>query len=204
VDGSGNVFVTGYSFGVPGDYAMSDYATIAYSGTGVPLWTNRYNGPENGGDQAVAVAVDASGNVFVTGTSATIAYSGAGVPLWTNRYHGPVNGNDAPHTKQSLAIAPDGVVVVGWSSGDSSGGTIFDFATVKYISVPLLAIEPSGADVILSWQSAFSDFVLQQNTNGIASVNWSTVAQTPFDNGTTKSVTIPAFMMGDRFYRLKH
>src|SRR5436190_407960 len=97
VDGRGNVFVTGYSYGTNGNI---DYATIAYSGTGVPLWTNRYNGPANYYDQAIAVAVDGSGNVFVTGSSlgtnghtdyATIAYSGTGVPLWTNRYNGPGN-----------------------------------------------------------------------------------------------------------------
>ena len=44
VDGAGNVFVTGQSIGSANllDY---DYATIKYSGDGVPLWTNRYNGP---------------------------------------------------------------------------------------------------------------------------------------------------------------
>ena len=49
------------------------------------------------------MAVDSSGNVFVTGYSrgsggdddyATIAYSSAGVALWTNRYNGPGNGDD--------------------------------------------------------------------------------------------------------------
>src|SRR5690348_11239659 len=44
VDGSGNMFVTGSSIGAGGNY---DYATIKYSGAGVPLWTNRYNGPGN-------------------------------------------------------------------------------------------------------------------------------------------------------------
>src|SRR6185295_5092027 len=80
VDASGNVFVTGSSVGSAGN---DDYATIAYSGAGVPLWTNRYDGPGNYSDIANAVAVDASGNVFVTGSSvgsgydyATIAYSG--------------------------------------------------------------------------------------------------------------------------------
>ena len=66
VDASGNVFVTGTSVGSGGN---PDYATIAYSGAGVPLWTNRYNGPGNDWDIATAVAVDASGNVFVTGYS---------------------------------------------------------------------------------------------------------------------------------------
>jgi hypothetical protein len=64
----------------------------------VALWTNRYNGSGNGEDFADAIAVDGSGNVFVTGWSAgssvfddyaTVAYSNAGEPLWTNRYNGP-------------------------------------------------------------------------------------------------------------------
>ena len=42
VDGSNNVIVTGYSFG---SASYDDYATIKYSSAGVPLWTNRYNGP---------------------------------------------------------------------------------------------------------------------------------------------------------------
>ena len=40
VDASGNVFVTG----VGSSGSFSDYATVAYSGAGVPLWTNCYDG----------------------------------------------------------------------------------------------------------------------------------------------------------------
>src|SRR5947209_16113223 len=64
VDGSGNVFVAGYS---PGIGSGNDYATLAYSGAGVPLWTNRYSA--NNDDRAVAMGVDFEGNVFVTGYS---------------------------------------------------------------------------------------------------------------------------------------
>src|SRR5262249_35483639 len=90
IDASGNVVVTGSSWldGIP------DFATIKYSPTGVPLWTNRYDGPAHDVDEAYGVGVDSSGNVFVTGRSRngldsyyeylTIKYSAAGVPLWTN------------------------------------------------------------------------------------------------------------------------
>jgi hypothetical protein len=140
VDGSGNVFVTGISRGSDTPF---DYATIKYSGAGVPLWTNRYNGPGNSHDSAVAMTVDGSGSVLVTGSSlgsdfpfdyATIKYSAGGVPLWTNRYDGPGNSED-----RAIAVAVDGngnVFVTGISDSD--------FATIKYISVPVLSVERDG------------------------------------------------------------
>jgi len=140
VDRSGNVVVAGYTSGVGGNY---DYATIAYSSAGAPLWTNFYNGSGNFHDTAYAVAVDASGNVFVTGGSwgglsdydyATVGYSSAGVPLWTNRYNGPGNSSD-----YAVAVATDtngNVIVTGYSAGGGSG---YDYATIAYSSagVPL-------------------------------------------------------------------
>jgi hypothetical protein len=139
VDGSNNVIVTGYSTGNGTGY---DYATIQYSSAGVPLWTNRYNGPGGGTDQATAVAVDGSNNVIVTGYSGsgsgadylTIQYSSAGVPLWTNRYNGPGNNYDA-----ATKIAVDGsnnLIVTGGSVGGGGGP---DYLTIKYSSagVPL-------------------------------------------------------------------
>src|SRR6185295_14226040 len=65
VDSSDNVFETG-AWNNGGNW---DYATIKYSKAGLPLWTNRYDGPGNGDDFARAIAVDSSGNVFVTGDS---------------------------------------------------------------------------------------------------------------------------------------
>jgi uncharacterized delta-60 repeat protein len=139
LDASGNVFVTGYSTGSGGDF---DYATVKYSSAGLPLWTNRYNGPGNGIDEPWAIAVDKSGNAIVTGVSmgvsnydyATIKYSSAGVPLWTNRYDGPGSGFD--FAKSITLDSGNNVIVTGWSTNTTGGN---DYATIKYSSagVPL-------------------------------------------------------------------
>ncbi len=81
MDGSGNVYVTGNSYGSGTKY---DYATIKYNSSGVQQWLQRYNGPGDSTDYAFSVAVDGSSNVYVTGYSygsgtgsdyATIKYS---------------------------------------------------------------------------------------------------------------------------------
>jgi hypothetical protein len=209
VDGNGNVVVTGYSADSGG--INTDYATIKYSTAGVALWTNRYNGPANDLDQPTALAVDGSGNVFVTGWSsgsggtspdyATIAYSNAGVPLWTNRYNGPGINND-----YATALAVDGsgnVFVTGRSAG-ANAHFFTDFATIKYSSAipPSLAIARTTTNTVaISWPSPSSGFTLQQSTNGIATLNWSNLVATPSDDGTTKTVTVSP-PTGNRYYRL--
>src|SRR5438132_666734 len=62
-DGSGNVYVTGYSEGSAG----YDYATIKYDTAGQQQWIRRYVGPAHAGDYASAIAVDGSSNIYVAG-----------------------------------------------------------------------------------------------------------------------------------------
>lgn len=134
VDASGNVYVTGLSTGTT---SFSDYATVKYNSAGVQQWVARYNGPSNGTDEAFSVAVDGSGNVYVTGQSlsgtnydfATIKYNSAGVQQWVSRYNGPQSSLD-----NASVVRVDGsgnVYVTGGSTGTGSGQ---DFATVKYNS----------------------------------------------------------------------
>src|SRR5436190_4171307 len=141
VDNNGEVVVTGYSASSMYSPYNYDYATVKYSGAGLPLWTNRYTGINNGGaDVPAAAAVDGNGNVFVTGSStycgspgcqyysdfATVAYSPSGTQLWAARYAGS-------DTNFATAIAVDAggnVFVTGGSA--PLGGANPDYATVAY------------------------------------------------------------------------
>lgn len=133
VDSSGSVYVTGRS---EGDGTSYDYATIKYDSDGHQLWAARYDGPANASDGAVAIAVDSTGRVYVTGYSAgsgadyaTIRYDTDGNEEWVARYDGPRGTGDRA---RDLAVDPQGNVYV---TGDSSGNnTSTDFATVKYDS----------------------------------------------------------------------
>jgi uncharacterized delta-60 repeat protein len=138
VDGSGNVYVTGRSFGISGNF---DYATIKYNSAGQQQWVARYNGPVNGGDEANAIAVDNSGNVYVTGRSpgsgslaedyATIKYNSAGQEQWVARYNGPGNSTDVAY---AIAIDRSGNVYVTGTSDSGGQGSNYDYATIKYNS----------------------------------------------------------------------
>ncbi len=44
-------------------------SATAHAQGGVPLWTNRYDGPANLDDHPSAIATDKNGNIFVTGGS---------------------------------------------------------------------------------------------------------------------------------------
>src|SRR6478736_3507351 len=68
VDNNGSVIVSGYSFNSGSGY---DYATIKYSGAGVPLWTNFFNSGGSRDDLASAMVVDSNGNVIVTGSTSS-------------------------------------------------------------------------------------------------------------------------------------
>ena len=93
VDGSGNAYATGTSWGNNGNF---DIVTIKYDAQGNELWVASFNGTGNGYDEGRAVAFDASGNVFAAGYTdkgsanydyVLIKYDSQGNEQWVATYN---------------------------------------------------------------------------------------------------------------------
>jgi Secretion system C-terminal sorting domain/Beta-propeller repeat len=147
VDQLGNVFVTGESVisTSPGGSPLNDYATVKYNSSGIQQWARGFGGSSE--DRATDIALDNSGNIYVTGGSvrsesitdfATIKYNTSGTLLWTAYYNGPVNKNDKGISLEIDNISGS-VYVTGWSEANPSSEDAVvawdrDWATIKYNS----------------------------------------------------------------------
>ncbi len=134
VDDAGNVYVTGMTWTTAGDH----YITIKYDSSGDTLWTATYGGPDSTGCRAAALALDDSGNVYVTGEGyssatfrdyATIKYDTSGTEEWVAVYNGLTTyANDRAY---DIAYEGGYVYVTGESENASYDPDCF---TIKYTS----------------------------------------------------------------------
>jgi len=204
-DSYGNIYVTGESFGNKTGW---DYATVKYYPDGDKAWVKRYNGPGNGNDYARAIALDGSGNIYVTGYSlgkgtahdyATIKYYPNGETAWVKRYNGPGNKADLAN-----AIALDGfnnVYVTGRSHGR---GSAYDYATIKYGQVQ------SRNDTLIIFAYSSVDLAVKDPKGDLIGIDFNTISHASYDttldiNGDGASddrIVIPNPLEGDYAIRV--
>jgi hypothetical protein len=106
------------------------------------VWVNRWTSPGAESDWAYAIAVDDSGNAYVTGKTenagtsddwTTIKYLPNGDTAWVRNFVGAGSANERA---SSIAIGPSGdIYVTGYTMSSSAG----DYLTIKY--------EPNGDTV---------------------------------------------------------
>jgi uncharacterized delta-60 repeat protein len=138
-DANGNSYMCGYTYSSSN---KRDMCTIKVDAIGDTVWVKTINGTYNSMDEAVAIAVDASGNVYVTGfvkdtasgyNFCTVKYNSAGIVQWSTKYNNALaNGTDKP-TAMAINAAGD-VYVTGESDVDPSSANNKDIVTIKYNS----------------------------------------------------------------------
>jgi hypothetical protein len=83
------------------------------------------------------------------------------------------------------------------------GGFWGIIAAVPTPGAPTITIFRTTTNTVaVAWPSPSTGWLLQQNTNGVNSVNWSNVTSGIQDNGATRWVIVNP-PTGNRFYRLK-
>ena len=172
IDAQGNVLVTGKSASLAqfpvGEDGVSryDYATVKYHSSGEQMWVARYNGPGNRTDIPAAMALDADGNVYVTGQSdvdsslggswkaevATVCYSADGNEEWVSRY--PLS-NGSLDEAGSIAVDDSGNVYVGATRHS------YDSQWVPYARLMTIRYNPQGTRQWVAWIPADSSFLAE-------------------------------------------
>jgi hypothetical protein len=137
VDAAGNVYVAGRSQSGGSGIDDFDYGLVKYDTDGNLAWSARYDGPEGLNDEVEAIAIDADGAAYLTGTSkrsgnrteyATVKFDALGVQQWATHFGNGLFGDGA----HAIVVNGDSVVVTGATNynGNYDAGTVaYDRAT---------------------------------------------------------------------------
>ncbi len=134
IDTNNNIYASGYSTGVAGNY---DMATIRLnSSDGTYSWIARYNNADNGDDFAYSNAVSKNGNIIVSGYShrnggtdevTVLCYNPSSTtPTWVSRY----NTDSHDYSYKVLCNSLNNIYIGGYSGNTTNSSLL----TLKYNS----------------------------------------------------------------------
>jgi len=136
------------------------------------------------------------GGLFGSGTVFKVNTDGSGFAVLAhNSYiNQPEPGGQA---LQRLVLSGSTLYGAATQDADHFLGAIYRIDLVPTLSIGRMM----SGDVAVSWPSAWTGYVLQQNTNRVSSLNWSNVTSGIQNDGTNKSLIVNP-IGGSQFYRL--
>ena len=167
-----------------GNFATGDFAYggAIYNDSGtVMISHSTISGNSAGGGVGGDASLAEGGGIYNNGTVTVENYSS-------------ISGNGAADFGQDVYnLGPL------YLDGTSTIGVLDGYSAIP-IPPSLTLRQTTSSTVAVSWPSLPTGFVLQQNTNGLGSVNWSNVTDSILDHGTNKVITQPTGT--NRFFRL--
>lgn len=155
VDVAGRLYVVGSSH----ESSSSEFVIVAYDSDGNELWMRAHDVPSHQGDQAEAVALDAAGNVYVTGPAdatgniLTVSYDAAGNQRW---YRVRPGGRQS----HAVTVSDSGVVYVAGHDAarnwltlayDSDGTELWERMDGAWSNPYALATDAAGKAYVTGW-----------------------------------------------------
>lgn len=126
VDANGNTYMGGYEVDPGEEYYEKHLYISKVNAAGKLEWKHNFNNKKDSIDEAIGIAVDTSGYVYVTGKRidtfcnictyntrisdiVTMKYNPAGKRIWLNRYHDSDYILAAP---SDITLSPDGTILI--------------------------------------------------------------------------------------------
>ncbi len=135
IDGAGNIIVGGF---IKNSGQSYDYFIAKYTPNGDTLFTRTYNAAQSRSDKAAAFALDAAGNIYLTGRSdmgtglntnydmLTLKFTNSGNLAWAKTFNSFSLNEDKA---EKIVVDAAGNVTI---AGRSWNGTDFDITLVQY------------------------------------------------------------------------
>jgi hypothetical protein len=204
------------------NYGGDDYWVVRTDSSGAKLWEASFGGATNDTLRSLELTDDGGcilgGNSLsgISGNKTSPNYGGT--DIWivkldatgAKQWEMSLGGDKDDDLYQIQPLGGGAYILAGTSySGISGNKTSIQYGPgadgwIIKLAPPLpnLAVARLANNLVLSWPSPSTGFGLEQNTN-LATATWIDVTNTPTDDGTNKSVTLP-LDSARKFYRLRH